>query len=167
MSDGTTAYEYGEAYRAILESQRGNGKPLRAEDRAYCPTCGKLVAAVVIINARRWLYTVGGRVGSHGQHIDALESEVRQWSARAGDADARGDYWLAERHAVVAAEREAERERVAEAGDRRVIGSQVVSLEFVTSADFEEAPCRGCRRNVPITMDARKYVRHDAVNGEE
>lgn len=165
--DAPALWEWQRAREALAGFERGKGREVRAEDRSYCQTCGKLVAAVVVINARRWLYTVGGRIGSHGQNVDTLHAEVRQWRGRAEDAEDRGDHWLSERLADIAAEREQELERVSEAGERRVMGSNVVPLEVATRADFEQAPCRGCRRFVPITMDADKHVRHEAVNGGE
>lgn len=156
---GPELWEWQRAREAVEAFERGKARSVRAEDRSYCHACGKLVAAIVVISGRRWLYTVGGRIGSHGQNVDTLHGEVRQWQAREEDAESRGDHWLAERHREAVAERERELERVAAAGERRVMGRNVVPLDVVTTADFTEAPCRGCRRYVPITMDAGKYVR--------
>lgn len=57
----------------VAERLAAAGPALRVLDQAWCPTCDKRLAAVVIHDGRVWLWRMGGRAGPHSAMLAEFE----------------------------------------------------------------------------------------------
>ncbi len=131
------------------------GKALRRISEGWCPRCGKLVAAVVAFDGELWLWTVGGRAGSHASMVAEFERSLDDARAGLAEAEERGspDLQALSREGVNEFERLL---REIHAGRYPAfvpgLARRLTDLHLDKWEYDDVAPCRGCRRDVTLRV---------------
>lgn len=123
-------------------------KTLRYADRAFCPSDGRLVAAIVCVDGAKWVWTPGGRRGSHRdlllKGIGGMARDIAGAQPQIGDA-------TANRLRAIARDQLAEAIRT---HARAETPPKAWPLAEITLEWSSETPCPGCSRQMRIEVDA-------------
>ena len=140
----------------VAESIAAQRPQLRTISEGWCPTCTKLVAAVVVYNGEAWLYEVGGRSGSHAEMVTEFETSLRDAEADEARYAQLGRSDLVEIAADVAVEFRRLLEEIREnrwPGWTPAMARPVSQFQLSALGPMETiAACRGCRRDMALRL---------------
>lgn len=139
----------------VAQRIAGNRKAYRRLSEAWCPTCSKLVAAVVVLDGESWLWLVGGRSGSHAEMLAEFTRNLRDAEH---DVRRARDLGLPDAESNAQAAMDEFTRLLAEIREGRYPAwtpGMAWSVAYALRLGHwqDAAACRGCRRDVWVTLD--------------